>query len=335
MSLSYVSHDHLVINTPRKRILVKATREGRGIVVNTKALNKNEAEYIDFDPGEVIANLGQTPLPGRTYGIEVEPLYSKSELDHWGEVFYHRRLPQQERVNIEKTLVRLGKKLVSDGIFPSMDFYVAIRANQSQRVGYWRHYTNGKKPDELCLQLPDFNNRKDIRLYAAHEAGHGIWFSRMNAAWQGKWIKAYNRNITLAKVTSDQIERIREELLEAQQVKAFNKTLDDEHKSILREILKYIRRTHSLQARHIDVLIENGDDLKEIWPQTRFALSKREVIVSEYAMKAPDEFWCEAFMFYYCEEKVLPKEIVKLIEKTIAAIKAGGGSSRSTHEEDD
>jgi hypothetical protein len=98
----------------------------------------------------------------------------------------------------------------------------------------------------------------------------------------------------------------------------------DEQEMVFDECLDFIAEKHKLERQYLDDLIRGGDreTVKKIWPQSA-DLSEQEEVITEYAMKSPVEFFCEAFAFYNMGERsraLLPKPVQQRMEETLAQV---------------
>ena len=321
-----IERDHYVIlKTEKKPILARVTKASNGtsraIIANKLANDKSTAEYVDFQLPDIMANLGSAPAYGTAYGVKIEPLLATRTIGPFN-IYYFRHVTDKEKVRIEKHIRRAYDFKKKNNYLFDKECDIAIRCNVGRMVGYYKHANKKDKPDELCLRPIDFNNT-ELPYLIHHEDAHGIWFTRLPTEWQARWIKAYSRNVSLFNIKSEQIRNLRTELVEHGKLSLLNKSLDDEGKEVLKECLRYIKRAHSLLPRHINMLLDSGDDLKDYWPDSSIDLQRKQVVVSEYAMTAPDEFFADAYSFYVTEAKALPKSVTKLLVKTLAAVKAG------------
>lgn len=317
--------DYVILKADKKNLLVKVRKvssdANRAIVINKLSANKDTAEYVDFQSTDVLANLGANPTYGTAYGLKIEPLIQMSAVGPYS-VYYYRYVTDKEKARIEKHLRNIYLYQKKNNYLFDKDCEITIRNNVGRMLGYYKHASKKDRVDELCLRPKDFNN-KELPYLIHHEVAHGIWFTRLPTEWQSRWIKAYSRNVSLFSIKSEQIVQMREELAEYGKLSTLNKQLDDEGKETLKECLRYIKRAHSILPRHINMLLDSGDSLKDYWPKTPIDLQRKQVVVSEYAMTAPDEFFADAYAFYVTQDKKLPKSVNKLMQKTLNAVKAG------------
>lgn len=303
----------------KKVTLAKITKTSplAAVVVDKRMVNKNTAVYVTLESSDIVANFGTKPKFGSAYGVNIEPCYGAIEIEPFGNVILFRQINEDTQKRLRKKLTFLGNKLKKEKLFPKKDFEVTIREHKGQWLGYWKHHKKGDVPDEMCFRPEIF---EDLDYLISHEMGHGLWFHNMPQGFRAKWISKYNAQVKLSQISAKELDQLRQGLLSSEYVSDFIKNLDDEDKLVAKEVLRYIRHNNSLDKYDLEDLIQSGNDLKEIWPKA-VDISKKGVLISEYAMTNAKEFWAEAFAFEYIK-KGIPKSLRKLMRRTLAAIKA-------------
>jgi hypothetical protein len=345
MSLSVERNDYVIVRdtdgTKKKGrlVLVKKNNKGscKGILVDKQMGETATVKYVEFGEIDVLSVLGPNPEYGTVYGVKVET-YHGGGTTKLGNLHYWRDLVQGERNRIEKVIKLAAKRVRADKLTFGKDVEVTVRHKHGNMAGFYKHFGKKDKEDELCLCVSDFSKRAipfaDLQYLFFHEYAHSLWFTRMSPEMQGEWIKAYSRNITLSQIKTDSIEEYRTELIEQGRVTNLMKNLDDDAKLEFRECLRWVKRNHNLKPTHINALLADNDDLTAVWPKNKIALQRKEVFISEYALKNPDEFFAEAFGYGYSKTKALPKVIIKLMERTFKELKADGGGSAQDIDDD-
>ena len=324
MSVSFAKGDVVVVIANNKHIPVKITsvNNNKGILITKHQFTDPDKSIIAFEPKNIVANLGQNPRHGKVYNQTIEPVLFFDNSEHYGNIYYYAPYEEKTKQKIVKRLTVVAKNLKHQGIFPTKDFDVLIRPNTSKIAGW---YKNNKKPnirDELCLCINEVDN--NFYYFAYHEMAHGIWFNNMDDSQKSMWVKAYQRNTSLTKINDNKIISMREDLVKTG-IGEYKRGLDAEDREILSHILKYIKRTAYLKAKHIDMLIQSGDDLLDIWPESSIDIPFQNILISDYANTAVEELFAESFAFFMVPgEKEIPKSINKLLQKTILAISNKG-----------
>src|SRR5690606_22737552 len=90
---------------------------------------------------------------------------------------------------------------------------------------------------------------------------------------------------------------------------------------ILKACLKHIKSLHGIDRKHLDTLLRFGHDIDEYWP-SYVEFAEKNVIVSSYAGTKPEELFAEAFAFWFTG-KSLPKEVKKLLDRSLAQLVRG------------
>lgn len=313
----------------KKSILAKVTKlskDGKhsGVIIDKSMADPQGKAYFTFTESDVQVNLGLTPKLGSVYGVNVEIYNSSVQSELFGTIYFFRKIDDETKTRIINRLELIGSKLDKRGLFPNKNFEVYIREPKGQWAGYWKYHKNEDKFDEMCLRDPEFSP-KELSWLIYHELGHGIWFHNMTADWRAKWIAKYNSAVKLSKVSGERLDELRKALLSCATVAEFNRQLDVDDKAIFKEILRNIKHSMSVDNYDINDLIHSGDDLSSIWPKT-CDISKKNLLVSEYGASNVKELWSEAFSYYMTKREV-PKDIEKLVNKTLDAITSGASDS--------
>lgn len=153
-----------------------------------------------------------------------------------------------------------------------------------------------------------------------HEFCHGVHaYMLSREEWAG-WIRLYHAYVNVKKDT-DLPAMVRDDfILKGKEYEPGS----DEQEMVFDECLDFIAEKHKLERQYLDDLIRGGDreTVKKIWPQSA-DLSEQEEVITEYAMKSPVEFFCEAFAFYNMGERsraLLPKPVQQRMEETLAQV---------------
>jgi hypothetical protein len=323
--------DFLIVKgEKKKKLLVRVTNNSdplKAIVCDKYQKDKDRATYIEVGVEDIYSNLGKQPKFGQCYGIPTEYVrLQREDLDHWSRILIYRKLNEDEIKTIFKGLEKVAAQLHKDKLFPHEKLIeVSVKDSKGLLNGHYSHFPNKKdRPDELVLSPVEFIK---LRPLIYHEMGHGVWNQLMDDKLRARWVRAFYKNVSLVKDTEIKIKKMRNELIEAETIRAYNRELDDDDKELFEAVLKTIKRTFDLRPKHINCLINDGDDLKEIWPQELITVPHKKILVTEYALKAPEELFSDTFMLHY-DEKHLPKSIQKLINKTFSIIRSNSNNTK-------
>lgn len=313
--------------TNNKNILVKVTKDGvqkRALLCGKEEYDNNQINYVSFDDSDIVANLGANPTFGKAYGLEIEIFHKHVKDPIFGDIFFFRRLDSNDEKRLMKAFDYVGTKLKKLKIFPEHPIDNYVKESRGKYAGCYKHKIKADTHDELLLFPKSFDQ---CRYYIAHEVSHGIWWHGLDDVDKSRWIKAYSKNITLSKVTSDYLNDMRENLINTGRVSLFNKELSDDAKEVFKEIKAYIFKKHCLDGFNLNTLIAEDDDLTTYWPSP-VVVSHKKVLISEYSLKNVYEFMAESFAYWLTGKKV-PKSIESLIESTITRIRAKNAPIKS------
>jgi hypothetical protein len=329
--------DYAIIKGAKKNRLVKVTyvKNGtyKGLFPDRNAAFSETEQSVDFSSIEIIAALGTNPVFGVSYGVKIEPFRRLIPIEGLGNLFFFRKTTKEERSYIVKAFNKLSDDFRRDKIKFGKEVDFGIREPRGTMVGFYRHARKQDRADELVCCPPNFSP-KELKYVLCHEAAHGIWFTIMDNHWRAKWVKAFTRNTKLTRIDSDRIKDLRKSLVDMERVGLMAKQLDDDDQQAFKECLRYMKRTYALSPRHIDNLLADGDDLLEYWPKNSVDTQHKEVLITQYATKSVDEFFAEAFGWSYSKSKSIPSSVQKLLDKTLAAIKAGMNGSEEQSAKD-
>lgn len=280
---------------------------GEQIEVND-ALNPEVLNLIDEDA--IITNYGKTP---DLESLKIETLNNSFVVPLFGTVTEYRPLSDQERKVIKDALADMVPVCEKFTIFPSR---INVKFNKGKKVGYYK-YNKKEEVTEISL-LPAAFDKENTMSILYHEVGHAVWESMVPQEIKVKWIRLYDKNMERKKVKSQEIIDLRSDLINSgMSVNDYIKTMEDGE--TMKKVSTYIKDLYNLKPVHIDLLIQQGDDLTKYWPTDGFELSEYNPFVSEYATESVEEFFAESFMFYYMKS-ALPTIVEKAIKFTLNKI---------------
>jgi hypothetical protein len=332
--------DFLVIDTG-KRMLIKARTVEEGTVsgINQTMKRGKDGRYekrlpVTARTKEVIVNLGKSPPPGKVYGVKIEPLYQRVDTNTCGQILFFSDMKEKEVTATKNILIKTYKELKKQrlGGIPAQ---IEVRPPEGKYAG-WYHFLPKAEEDVLCVK-PDFavQTPADMRYIIAHEYAHGIWFRMMRPDNIAKWIAMYDKHMALTSSEEDDLTDILNEVIDAGSVRDYMKDADEETLLIVKACLKHIRQVHGIDRKHLDSLMRNGHSIEDYWP-TYVEFSEKNVIVSEYAQKSPEEFFAEAFSHNFIGKKI-PKDVKDLLTRSLSQLQKGrvNGEEDATTEDSD
>jgi len=318
--------DYLVVDIG-KRILMKAKQiEGKRITgLNQQMKRTREGKYekrlpVTVKRSEVIVNLGPSPHPGKVYGVKIEPLYKRVDTNTCGELLFFVDFDDKQTTAVKNALVRCYKKLKKRKL-GGVNAEIEIRPAEGKYAG-WYHFLPGSEHDVLCIK-PNFDmmTPADLEYVISHEYAHGIWYRMLRPENIAKWIALYDKHMALSSAEEKDLDDLLEEIKEAGSVRDVMKSADEDTLPIIKACLRHVRSLHGIDRKHLDMLLRFGHDIDEYWP-SYVEFSEKNILVSEYARKSPEELWAESFAYWFTG-KSLPKEIQKLLDRSLAQLVRG------------
>jgi hypothetical protein len=297
-----------------KNKLVKVlSKEGDTLTVRVEGSKvKRERVTEEVQIQMVVVNLGPEPAFGQVYGCNVEPFISSTDTD-WGPMHYYRKLEQEQKEKIKKSLKRCWTRLDQLKLTGFAPVVIEIRNGKGPEDGYYRVHKQDDVPDVLCLKPSDFAKENlDEILY--HEAAHGLAFNTMPEQIWVRWIKLYTYYTKMGELTAKDLKAIQHAIETAG---SFSCGLD---KDQLTACLAAVSANYGVRKHELKLMLEHNQSLDEIWPTHTLDMPDCEVPIREYSMKNCDEFFADAFA-YHLMGKQLPKKIKRLLEETISALK--------------
>lgn len=292
-----------------------------GILENQRHLT--ESDRVLISPESVIANLGKDPVNGSAYNCQIEIYQTKREYPGWGTgtVLFYRRLDKETRKLIGRTIKQARAKIDELGI-DLHPFDTEVKEPKGRYEGQYKKVStrDGSVPvDILTIRPAEFDHLDYVLM---HEVGHGIWFRRLIADIQARWILAYHKAVELQNVKKEDIDQTIAEFVQSGlPCGAFRKTLDEPYSDIWDLCLDFAETKHSLSKKHLDTLIYSGYPVAEFFEVDEMTISNMKLVLTEYAQKSPEEFFSEAFALHMSGTK-LPKKLAKLMDLTLASAKS-------------
>lgn len=283
------------------------TEEGSRITVR----NSEDPELHHLiEESDIISNYGMQP---NLDDLKLNVHCGSKVVSTFGSVTYLKPLLTAEENCLEKVFNKTEDTIKKFDIFPLRTY---IKYNKSaRRLGAFK-YNKKEDINELTLS-PEVFDEDNLKGIIYKYCGLGVW-NKLPVKIQAAWIKLYNKNIERRNLLASEVNQIREDLIASgMQVGEYIKTMEDGN--ILKKILKFIKNIYNLKPQHIDILIGQGNDLKDYWPQDTFELSDYNAFVSQEATLSVEDFFTESIMFYYMKFD-LPQTVSNALEKTLTAI---------------
>lgn len=311
-----VRDDFLVVNvTAGKRALVKClavSKDGKRAKARLAA-DTDEAPTFDLVLSEVVANLGKSPSVGSVYGLQIEPLRERIASNFWGEIQIFCELDDKRRKDVQLELKEARAKVEKLNL-PPLPLLTQIKTRNSKMLGFYK-YRPKADADILCVKVEE--DICDMQYKLGHEYAHGIWFRNFLPKMRMAWVNMYHDSLDIAEVTDAELTTILDDLKTYGDLPGFLKENPD-LAATMRAVFRHIKQTHSLEKSHFQMALMLGEDIEQYWPSS-LELAEKQVLLTEYAQKSPEELWAEAFGLKFSGKK-LPAKIDALLEKCLRTL---------------
>lgn len=295
------------------------TKKLRGLLDTShieEAEVKSSGEPVTFTKHDVVANLGSKPQFGAAYGAKVEVVRKKFSHDWFGKMrIFASCLDNEDLMTEFKKHIRTAEKMIRKQRLPQLPLLFDVRHTSGKYAGFYKHRRGNL--DLLTVRVSENDVNEDyIKYIVAHEYAHGIWARHVPAKIKRKWINLYHQATTIKTVGKRDLAQLLEDLKAAGSVNAFRKELDADDRKLLAAVFKHIKATHQLDHHHVQLLVSLEEDIEFLWP-TQIELGNADLLVSDYARKAPEELFAEAVAFWLIGTK-MPKQVQNAVDKTMS-----------------
>lgn len=318
--MKIVKGEYVVVASGKKKVLARVIYSEndtiKAVVSNRSEANKDTQEVVEVPTSEVLCNLGKNPERGSAYGVSVEPFKNHFLSKYWGEVFVFRDLTDSEKDFFISKMDKLGSFVKSKRLDGNLPIVIELRPAKGSVAGSYRYSASDSVSDTMVLKPLSWEDLKSVVL---HELGHNIWYRSLTQKQKSRWVKKYKACSEIKTITPLEIKNARGLFSSDTPLKETLKEIDEKESLVVSACFDYIYDKFKLNSTHLSILLEAGDDLKSIWPKDPLDFGNLNVVVSDYAMKSPEELWAESFMFYLSDQK-LPKSIQKLMKKTLSKV---------------
>jgi hypothetical protein len=283
---------------------------------------------VSFKKKQIVLNLGVKPPVGSVFGFNVGSYYrGKKSHPDFGDVHFFVDLKEEEKLSLRKSLDRAASLLQEKdlGFVLNDNLVLNICPKKGKYAGWYNHSSGPDGQNEIYVSLADINSpeavaKKQYLYVLVHELGHALHFNfvRDSQKLEAKWIELYNQSIGMRKVEAKECRAFLKSFLQAETdfqswMSSFE---EDEDKAKLRLILKWVREVKSLSTRELLFMIQDGQDLVDVWPNVDVCSKDLKPLVTEYACKNYKELFAESFALHMLGVK-LPGSVLVLMEKSI------------------
>ncbi len=306
--------DYIILDLVRSHLakVVNAEKPYQAILEKDREGEFTKLSPIEFKMSEVLANLGRSPKAGSVHGVKVEPLFRTEESKFFSTIRVYQDMADERFLAFRRemiTFIKTVKQKKLDGVQIELE----VRPVAGKYAGFYKHRPK-QSTDIMCVRP---NEALDGLQYVfSHEYGHAVHSRMMSKTLWLKWIKQYHNHISITAIEDAELVQIREDIEGIRSVADYLKDCTDETKPIIRACLKYVSQVHGLGKHHVESMLGSDESLERIWPSA-LELSSKDMVISEYAEKSPEEFFAECFAFHFLG-RTLPKSIASLMEKTLS-----------------
>lgn len=274
-------------------------------------------EDVSFPAESIVANLGSKPHLGSAFSCLVEPFWKTVENEDWGPIHFFRRIKKSEYKILVQGLNEAFRWLDLQGLTSVLPIVIEVRPAKGKYAGTWKQTGKEDEPNIMTLKPKEF---EDLYSTILHEMGHAVWGSILPDRYKAQWINMYRKLVMLQEVSAKKVNLIRDNFVKsALPIKEFRSTLDGEDQEIFDEGISYITSTHSINAEHINILIDQDEEVGEMWPKSSELVDMEETI-TEYALTSVEELFSEALMLHANGTK-LPRAMLSLMTKSLRVCK--------------
>jgi hypothetical protein len=313
--------EYLIVNlTPTKRGLVKcihaSDKRYKGVLEEERTDGKTSPP-LEFNGSEVVANLGHAPKVGSVYGISIEPLHQTQDSSFWGQIRIYQSMDEKRLKNLKRGMQK-ARDVITDRKLPKVPFDTEVRNPHGKMAGYYK-YRSKAEFDVLCIKPDETLPESDLGYVIFHEYGHGIWFRHMTPKQRMEWIHLYHDSVALSKVDRKELKALLTDLKTNGDLDSFIRECDDVGQRTMRAVIRHIKQVHSVEKKHFALALLLGNDIDVYWPSA-VELGEKNVLLTEYAKKSPEELFAEAFGLTLAGKK-LPSRVRDLLDKTLRSLK--------------
>lgn len=308
--------DFLILDVEGKSRLARASDERRAILVQDLE-NESDAVPVKFGKRDVLANLGKSPRYGSVHGVKVEILHKRNEHSYFGPIRFYTDFADDVMASFRTSMKQLQAKLQKQKL-PQLPLEIEVRNPRGKMKGTYK-YRPQKETDVMVLYLgPDDVGIDSMEYTFSHEYAHGLHARHVTNKTRANWVKLYHDFVVLSQVSKNDLKHIREGFEGVQDLAGFNRDQEEDIQLIIRQALRQVKQVHSLDKSHLQQLLSAGESLENIWPTT-LEISSKELALTDYAKKSPEELFAESFAFQFTSRK-LPKKIALAMDNTLSRL---------------
>lgn len=311
--MKLVAGDYLILDLSRPSLAkcVSIEKPYRAILERDRDNSEGKVIPVEFKMSDVLANLGRSPKAGSVHGVKVEPLFRTEGSKFFEGIRVYQDMSEERFKQFRSEMIRFVKTVKQKGL-QGPNIELEIRPVSGKYAGYYK-FRPKVESDIMCIRPNE--TLDELQYIFAHEYGHSVHYRMVPKPMWLRWVKKYHDHVSVFTINDDELVQIREEIEELQSLREYLKECNEETKDIIKACLRHISHLHGLTKMHLELMLTSGESIEELWP-TLVDLSNKDMKVSEYAQKAPEEFFAECFAFHFLGRK-LPADLSTLMEKTL------------------
>jgi hypothetical protein len=210
------------------------------------------------------------------------------------------------------------RKLVLKHHLPTLPIMTEIHARKGSHLGAYKYSSKGET-DKLIARVDE--SISEMPYIFGHEYGHGIWFRHFTPRKRLAWIKLYHESVALSDLSKRDLEMMLDDLKSAGDSASYMKACEGDMLVAVKAIFRHIKQVHSIDRHHFDLILmldEEGTRADDYWPK-HLEISEKNVLLTDYAKKNPEELFAETFAMWICGKK-LPKRLAALLDKHLRTL---------------
>lgn len=322
--------DYLVCVEDKQEYLARAMEDSTGDVecyLEKYCHLPNKRTTLTVSKKQIVLNLGETPRPGKVYGLETTNLFRvRKDHDDFGAINFFYKPDKQVVKDLWASMSKVAKILKKKGLEFLLDDIVweVLRYHKEKFAGMYMHAKNDKMPHRIQVR-PEIMPATEYAYVLLHELGHHLHLEFLTSKkLNAHWLRVYNTSIKVETIKKDTSIRLLTSLLEQEDLPSdFKGQLSEEDALAFKWIIRTIASNNALSIKELDTLWEADmkDDISKLWPQRTITHKELAPVLTEYATKNYKELVAESFAFYMVGKKQ-PEGLIRLLEKSISYCKA-------------
>jgi hypothetical protein len=330
--------DDYVIAVPdgakaKKPFFFRISSINKGVATGTLEKDSHipqRRQTVEVPVANIIAVLPEEPYRGRSYGCDTSLVYrGRKTHDKFGALhFFYKPAPEVgERIvkAFDKSYKILKAQRLEFLVNPETTVWEITPPNGEKYTGMFKSSRDVEKNPHRGIIRPELEDPVNWPYTILHELSHHLHRAYLTGSkLEGAWVKLYNKSILVQSIKKEDSQRILDDMLAQETLPSdFKGQLDEDDALIFKAIIKAIRTQHKISLKELDLLFEADfrDDIRTVWPTRGLSNTNFEPLVSEYGLTKVSELMAEAISYHLCG-KVLPKEVVALVEKTLSYARA-------------